>query len=136
MHEGETDILEEYSSVFGDRLNIKSQEGDSLKKILSLNLEDKENGKTLGNNKKKKKPRESYSYGADSTHCILLRLERKVKNFRAAEELVSGFRNFVNSLRLYMASSKKRFHYFQKSLTPPKKLRTAALELLDKEQGM
>lgn len=55
MHEGETDILEEYSSVFGDRLNIKSQEGDSLKKILSLNLEDKENGKTLGNKKKKKK---------------------------------------------------------------------------------
>ena len=55
MHEGETDILEEYSSVFGDRLNIKSQEGDSLKKILSLNLEDKENGKTLGNKKKKQK---------------------------------------------------------------------------------
>lgn len=55
MHEGETDILEEYSSVFGDRLNIKSQEGDILKKILSLNLEDKENGKTLGNEKKKQK---------------------------------------------------------------------------------
>ena len=52
MHEGETDILEEYSSAFGDRLNIRGTKGRDLKENSTLNLEYRGNGKTLGNETK------------------------------------------------------------------------------------
>lgn len=80
----------------------------------------------------KQRPRESYTYVTDSTHFIL-RQERKVIYFRAGifiwgtcvwfqkvcelPEMIYG--HFLKS---------KKFHCFQKSPTPPKKLRTAALE--------
>lgn len=49
MDEGERDILKEYSSVFGDRLDLRGTKGREFKENSTLNVAYGANGKTLGN---------------------------------------------------------------------------------------
>lgn len=99
VHEGES-ILEAHSSVIWWQTEERL-EGEILKRSLLWISTVGGISKPLG---MKQSPKESYNYIADSTYFILREKSQLLTWEQEAlpGELVSGFRNSVNSLKSYM----------------------------------